>query len=672
MPKKVRTTKNRSEKVIATSQVSRFHTETLETLSNDIDLKQVCISIGARDLLVDTHLKLFSGVHYGLVGPNGTGKTTLLKCIGYKTLTGLPTNIRALLVEQMNFEKEPDKTVLEFVLESDHKRIHLLKQSAILEKALDSGNGLVISKAVRSINLLNQRRKFEAAEKLALERSGARGAKARRLLNAEEEALKALEAVSLEDDSTDPNDVVIAQSLLTEIHDSLSIYDSEEVIKTEAKNILKGLGFTEEMQISPAKLLSGGWRIRASLASALLIKPDILLLDEPTNHLDFPTILWLQKYLANLVNTTLLIVSHNRSFLNAVAEEIIVLKDKSLTYHKGNYDEYVEDFHEKQAFLKSKAEAIDKKKEAAVKSIEKSISIAKKSGDDKKMSAAASKKKKLDRLGMDVNEKGHRFKLNRDRVGFHNTIRDDVIVEKELTPDVWKVEEPYTLRYQGELILVNQVGFRYPKSPRYVFTGATMSVSQRARIGIVGANGQGKSTLMNILSGDLKPTTGTIQWPGNAKIGTFSQHNAEEFITKYSPESTPVSILLERYPDKKEGDYRAHLGMFGIRNNTAINPISSLSGGELARVEFALNFFGSSPHILILDEPTNHLDMMSIESLIQVLKNYKGAVIISSHDEYFLSQIVEEVYTIDNRKLIKLEGGLPEYVKITSKKIKSS
>lgn len=663
MPKRIRKSKERGDdKIVATSQVSRFHNETLSTLSKDIDLKTVCITAGLKDLLVDADLKLFGGVKYGVVGPNGCGKTTLLKCIGYKRIPGISSNLRTLYVEQIGIE-DSNISVLETVLRSDKDRLHLTEQQSILEKALESGDRKSIREAIHFVKLRERQDELGSAQKIASERSGTRGHRARQKLVEQEKLMKEFDNLSIEDYDGDEEEDTVGQELLAKITEDLSVYASEEVLKQTASKILTGLGFNEAMQNGPATILSGGWRIRASLASALLIKPNVLLLDEPTNHLDLPTVLWLQDYLRQLEDVTLVTVSHNRSFLNAVVDEIVIVKELRLEYFVGNYDEYVTDHKEKQAHLATKAAAVEKKKEAIVLSVEKALVAAKKSGDDKKVQSMVSKKKKIDRLGMDVNEKGHRFKLNRDRAGYYTDIRDDVIVEKELTPDVWKVEQPYKLRYSGDILVMNNVGFKY--TDNVVFGRVNLGIDQRARIAIVGANGTGKSTLLKLLSNELTPKIGSIERPGNATIGTFEQFNAESFLKEYDENQTPLSIMAKRYPEKKESQYRNTLGKFGVRGNTAIKPLSMLSGGEMAKTKLALNFFDLSPHLLILDEPTNHLDMLSIESLATLIENYEGAVVVASHDQFFVSKVAKEIYTFEKRQMKKLDS-LDSYMSLLS------
>lgn len=658
MVRKQKTTNQ--EQIVATSQSSRFHNETLDTLSKDIDLRKVSLSAGLKDLLVDTDLRITEGAKYGLIGPNGCGKTTLLKCIGYKKIPGIASNLRTLYVEQVAVEGT-EKLVLETVVDADKERVVLLSQLAVLEEALDSGDALKLKQAIKFVKVEKQKLELAAAQKIASERSGTRGHKARKALVEQESLLSQVEALSLDDVVEEGTDeALVAQELVSELTDQLQGYDSVEVLRVNAAKILAGLGFTEKMIAEPAKILSGGWRIRASLASALLIKPDILLLDEPTNHLDLPTVLWLQKYLQSLDDVSMVVVSHNRAFLNEVAEEIIVCKDQGLDYFTGNYDEYILDYQDKQSFLQAKADANQKKKDALELSVEKALVAAKRSGDDKKVQTMVSRKKKLDRIGMDVNEKGHRFKLNRDRGGYHETIRDEVVVDKQMVPDVWKVEPPPPMRYQGDLVVLNNVGYKYSNNS-VIFGRVNLSIGQRARIAIVGANGTGKSTLIKLLTGENNPTVGTVERPGNATIGTFDQFNAESFKANFDDDATALTVFNDKFPERKESQYRGHLGKFGIKGTTAVKPLNTLSGGEMARVKLALNFFELSPNLLILDEPTNHLDMLSIDSLAELVANYEGAVVIASHDQYFVSRFAEEIYTFEKKQLKRLES-IDEYI----------
>ncbi|KAL7284072.1 hypothetical protein ACG7TL_001349 [Trametes sanguinea] len=633
-----------STPIVATSQVSRFHSETLTTLSNDIDLKDVTVTIGTRTLLSGANLRLFQGVHYGLVGQNGVGKSTLLKAIGYKLLAGFPSNVRVLYVEQLEGADMSQPVGAPGTSGRD-----------------GSGDSAEVARVLREVRKERLKDELEAADKSALERSGSRGADARNKLVERERCL----AVAVESNALPPSEEEIsrapieAHELLTELFTAMDLY-GEEAAEAKARSILKGLRFPVDWQDRPLRELSGGWRIRAALASALQIEPDILLLDEPTNHLDLPAIVWLQDYLSQLSETTIVTVSHDRAFLNAIADEIIVFKNQTLTYHVGNFDEYLEHTEEKRKYKERKAEAIERKKAAAEKAVKSAISQARRAGDDKKMAQAASKQRKLERMGMEVNEKGHRFKLNRDRVGFHLNARPDVELEKAEQAPTWTMPDPEPLRQGGALVEIESVFLGYDKK-QPLLEDITLNVSQSARIAIVGANGSGKTTLVKALVGDLRPIKGQISRHLSAKLGYFTQHHVDEFH-QHPAETTALSLLQQRHSGSAEGECRAHLGKYGIKGSTALQSLRSLSGGQMVRVAFALMTFGTSPHLLVLDEPTNHLDYLTTEALIMALKEYAGAAVIVSHDQFFVSEMAEEVYAVRKRKLQLLEGGMEEYL----------
>ncbi|KAJ3094318.1 hypothetical protein HDU97_008246 [Phlyctochytrium planicorne] len=645
--------------IVATTQTTRFHVDTLETSSNDIDLKEVNISVGDHVILASANLRLFAGVHYGLIGRNGVGKSTLLKCIGYNMLIGFPLNIKVQYVEQLE-DVEVTMTVLDIVVDSNRKTHAWREESKYLQDALELESPEDTALALRGLRKKRLDEETEAWRKIGVLRSGARGWDARKKLliceaNVREMAIQ--HALPPTQDEIETAPAQIAEEIEA-IHTNLRLFDSE-AFSARARKILNGLGFTREMQEGPISRLSGGWRIRVALAQALFVEPDILLLDEPTNHLDLPAILWLQNYLKSLEDVTLVIVSHDRAFLNHAVTEIIVMKNQQLMYHIGNYDEWIENTAQQKLRDVRRKEALEKKRDHIQKSINEGLKQAKKSGDDKKLGMVASRQKKLDeRFGLEVSAKGTRFKLNRDLVGYFLTRRADIEIEAEEALAHWTLPEPEPLRNKSSLVEVQNVSFKYPGGTDLVLKDITLNVQMGEKIGIVGANGSGKTTLVQLLTGITGPTSGTVNCHPNAHIAYVSQHHT----TSLDLDKTPYLLMKERYPEASEKEIRAFLGGFGV-GGIAVQRIKALSGGQRVRVAVALEVYGGK-HLLILDEPTNHLDMTTIDAMQESLKDFPGAVIVVSHDQDFIAKFAKtRVYLVENQAVIPLDGGVAEYVR---------
>ncbi|KAG0202297.1 hypothetical protein BGX28_005154 [Mortierella sp. GBA30] len=680
--------------VEAYSQQSRFHEETLETLSKEVDLKQVNINIGEQPLLKDTRLWFKSGTMYGLVGRNGTGKSTLLKAIGYGQLIGFPLNLRTLYIEQLPSETPENQTVIETVLKADTERTLLLAESNLLQQAINKFPKQLV-KSIKKLEWERMKAKLAAQQKLAIRRSGKRGAEAREellVVEAEEKAAQeAFEAIPIE--GVEP-----PLDILNQAHDMLeSVYNQLQQIEANsaearARELLRGLGFTPVNQDLPIKQFSGGWKMRIALAQALFLKPDLLLLDEPTNHLDLPAIIWLQNYLIENLNEdqTVVVVSHDRNFLNTVSQEIIRLRDHKLDYFPGNYDEYEMKMEDKAKMKDRIAAALDKKRKHTQDTINKQRAIMNKTGDDKRGAVIASRQKKLERLqGYNKTESGHRFKQSYV-VGWHLNL--GIMVEKEVPEPPVTIPLPMPKELRGNpttLLSLNNVTYSYPgassKKSGPVIQNVSLSLHHSSRIALLGPNGCGKSTLMSLLAGDATPTSGTVEkFSSLVRIGYFSQHNVDK-LDGYSSKSA-MQYLMDTFPEeyKTQPQARKYLGSFGIAGHIALLPMSTLSGGQKARVALAVCVQGG-PQVLLLDEITNHLDMATIQGLIVALKEFSGAVVLVSHDAYFIKAVCEEdededdedddedelkaqeeagvVYRVKGGKLIRLEGGVDEYVK---------
>ncbi|KAJ3070564.1 hypothetical protein HDU98_006458 [Podochytrium sp. JEL0797] len=637
--------------LVATSQQSRFKVDTLETLANDVDLKQVNIVVNNNALLQDAHLKLFQGVHYGLIGRNGVGKSTLLTCMSTGSLIGFPLNIKILCVEQLE-DVATERVVLDVVMDADRKVARWKQHLAELQHAQESADPHALALAVRATEFQNLRAETDAMFKLAVKRSGARGWDCRLelvVLEAKIEEMKKAHLLPVIESEVLDAPLIVAK-FVEELYANLKNFDANAA-ESKARKVLKGLGFSTAWQDGPLQQLSGGWKMRVSLAQALFMEPDILLLDEPTNHLDLPAILWLQKYIKkNLDNTTLLIVSHDRSFLDATVTEIIEFKKKQLFYYAGNYSEFVTNQEDKLKRDEKRQDALDKKRAHIEQSIQEGLRHAKKTGDDKKLD---------DRFGLEVNAKGHRFKLNRDMEGYFLNRAVGVEMDtSEATPN-WSIPDPEPLRTNTALIEMESVSFSY--SPRnggpLVLSNVTLNIQQGQHLAIVGANGQGKSTLINLLIGSLTPTSGLVTQHPKLRIA----HVSQDLTVRLPLDKTPLQLMKERNEGVSEQELRAHLGGFGV-GAIATRVLRTFSGGQRVRVAVALEVFGGK-NLIVLDEPTNHLDMDTIEAMLEAVKETSAAVVVVSHDQYFVERFSDVVYLVEERGVKLLEGGVGEYVK---------
>ncbi|GBF89691.1 P-loop containing nucleoside triphosphate hydrolase [Raphidocelis subcapitata] len=714
--------------VDATTQVSRFHAETLTQVTNGLDLPGVQLAVDFKALLEDAHIQLRPGSRYGLIGRNGVGKSTLLRVMGERTLIGMPSNLRVCYVAQ-EASGSTERTVLEEVLAVDPQGAALDRQIADLEAALDSGDAATIAAAVAAANAGRAAAEADAAEAIAYKRSGLRGLRARQAAIETQAKARAAAATAAaaaaraarggggsasddgsgggsDGDSSEAGDEAseqlppptleeaeeAAHELLNELYEAQAEADPDEA-RARAASILAGLGFDAARQAGPTAALSGGWRMRLALAAALFARPDLLLLDEPTNHLDLEAALWLGAHLSGPAceGLTLVVVSHDRAFLDAVAQDTIVFKDKQLRYWTGNYTAFVAARAAAHAAKATKIAALEKKKKHIEDSIQEQNRKARQAGDDKQLKQAASRRKKLEeRFGSDKTENGRRFKLSKHGY-FGMSKRPPVVMEQLEKPVEFRLPEPEPIRYSGPLLQLRSVSFRYPGAPSAALRAVTLDVPMGARLALLGPNGAGKSTLLRLIAGTARPTpagddddgggagggggaaravgaqgpskraaaaarglaitaaavptakaaaaavggAGSVERHANLEIGLFGQHTVEELDLESNALERATAIV----PSLREQDARDFLGSFGLGGRLATQPLRTLSGGQRSRAALCFVLL-RRPHVLCLDEPTNHLDLDATEGLARALRAYPGAVVLASHDVRFVDEVL--------------------------------
>ena len=362
-------------------------------------------------------------------------------------------------------------------------------------------------------------------------------------------------------------------------------------VEQEARKVLKGLGFKEAQFDEPFNSLSGGWRMRCMLAGVLIQSADVMILDEPTNFLDILGVIWLETYLVQSkeeAERTVILVSHDRAFLDNVCEEIVIIKDKSLKYFKGNISEYEDDLRSQRLYWGRMKEAQDRQIAHMEASIRDNIRQGKKTGDDKKLRMAKSRQKKVDdRMGVQVSATGGRFKLSRDRVGWHDSMRAEIEVPQEDKGVSLPIPHADDLRFPGPLISMESLTFQYQSHGTPVLKGVDLVIHMGDRVGIMGLNGCGKSTLLRVLVGSMDSSQAKVSRHPRLRLGYYSQHSVEELheVGRSDPRLTALALILrDAEGSLDEGEVRGLLGSLGLPGRTASDvPVSQLSGGQLVR-----------------------------------------------------------------------------------------
>lgn len=406
---------------------------------------------------------------------------------------------------------------------------------------------------------------------------------------------------------------------IADIHTRLADIEAHSA-EARAASILSGLGFDSKAQARAAAEFSGGWRMRVALASVLFSRPDLLLLDEPTNYLDLEGAVWLENFLAKYPATAM-VISHDRGLLNRSVDRILHLQSQNLTLYSGGYDEF--DAKRREQAAQNAAFAAKQARERA--HIQSFV--------DRFRAKASKAKQAQSRLKMLARMEPIAGVAEGAVAPFSFSSGG------ELSPPIIRFED-VAVGYDGKSVLRN----------------VSLRIDPDDRIALLGANGQGKSTLAKLISQRLAPMGGDEARASKLRIGYFAQHQTDELIA----EETPIQHLRRLIPDAPESQLRARLGAVGIDSNIATNAVNSLSGGQKARLLLALMTV-HEPHLIILDEPTNHLDIESREALVHALAAYEGAVILVAHDAELVTAVADRLWLVSDGGVKPFQGDMDDY-----------
>ena len=511
-----------------------------------LNISNLTYRVGARMLIDGANVAINPGHRVGLVGRNGTGKTTLLRLItGELSPGGGEIEIPRRWSIGITSQEAPHgpRSLIDTVLAFDKELVSLLAEA---------------------------------------------------------------------ETATDPEHIA-------EVHVRLADKEAHTA-QARAAVILAGLGFDEAAQQKPCDDFSGGWRMRVALAGLLFTQPDLLLLDEPTNHLDLEATIWLEDYLKNYPGTILL-VSHDRDLLNRSVDEILHLENAKMTLYSGGYDK----FEETRRMRLEQNEKQRAKQSAKRADLEQFINRFRAKASKAKQ--AQSRIKMLERMQpiAEHSEEG--------------SISLMFPAPDALSPPLISMDRA-VIGYNGKAVLSN----------------LSLRLDPDDRIALLGANGNGKSTFVKLLAGRLEAMAGDVSKSGKLRVGYFAQHQTDELDMS----ATPVLEMQRRRPQDSETAIRSHLGRFGFGQEKALTKISSLSGGEKARLLFALMTV-AKPHILLLDEPTNHLDMDSRQALAEAINAFEGAVVLISHDPYIIELTVDRFLLVEKGRVAPYDGDMDDY-----------
>lgn len=407
--------------------------------------------------------------------------------------------------------------------------------------------------------------------------------------------------------------------LAAEIHGQLQDLGGDTIV-SRAGIILSGLGFDQVQMSQPVNSFSGGWRMRLNLAQALLLDADLMLLDEPTNHLDLDAVIWLEKWLAEF-RGTLLLISHDREFLDAVTQYTVSFENNSLEIYKGNYSAYERQRAEKIRLQQLTQQKQQEKKAHLQKFIDRFGAKA------SKAKQANARKKQLEKL-------------------------IDILPMQQDSSFSFEFFAPESL--PNPLINMDKLSAGYGAT--VILEDIKLNLVPGSRIGVLGKNGAGKSTLLKTIAGGLSPISGDCHIAKGMQVGYFHQHQLEQL----DPDASPLLHLQRLDPVAQEQTLRDFLGAFQFQGDKALEPVAPMSGGEKARLALAMIVY-QKPNLLILDEPTNHLDMVTRDALNLALQDFTGAMLLVSHDRFLISSVCDEYYLVADRRVGPFLGDMQDY-----------
>jgi ATP-binding cassette, subfamily F, member 3 len=529
-------------------------------------LEQVALSFGKKTIVEGLDLRIAAGDRIGLIGPNGSGKTSLLRLLANEQAPDygsvkLSRGTRLGYLPQ-DITLTDDKPLLRFVLESVQGREALDQELAELEAAL----------------------------------------------------------VEAEKDPGDGEQLMSLAEKLSDLHERLAHYEMHYT-EHEAMRMLSGLGFANNDRDRMLSEFSGGWKMRAVLASLLFQQPDLLLLDEPTNHLDMPSVTWLADFM-KAYERAFILICHDREFLNEQIERIVSFETEGVRTYTGNYERYLTQREEEEVILENKAKNIAREREQTERFINRFRAQA------NKARAVQSRVKALDKMEE---------------------------VETYAKRKVMRINFPATERAVSEPIRLENLGKSY--GDRQVLAGVNLKVQRGERIGIIGKNGAGKTTLLRMIANEIEATEGKIVIGSNVSIGYYAQHHAEALHR----DSTIFQEIAAIDGTASVTRVRTVLGSFLFSDDDVEKKIAVLSGGERARVALA-RLLIKPGNLLLMDEPTNHLDLASAEALAASLESYDGTLIFVSHNRAFVRRLATRIWNVADGTVETYPGTLDEYM----------